>query len=347
MKLLVVTQVVDTEDPVLGFFVRWVEELAKHVESVEVICLREGKHMLPVNVHVHSLGKEHEQSMRENTTIYGSASRRGRYGWRFLSLVWKLRHDYDTVFVHMNQEYVLIGGWLWKLLGKRVYLWRNHYAGSLQTDIAAAFCAKVFCTSKHSYTAKYQKTTLMPVGVDTERFSPDARVERKAHSILFLARMSPSKRPEMLLDALATLARNGTAFTASFVGSPLPRDEAYYEELKEKAHALADKITFLPGIPNSQTPDLYRAHEIFINTSPSGMLDKTIFEAAASGCLVLASSKDFAEIAGEDSYFDSNAVLAERLTQALAHSTTQPLSALIEKNSLAALVDSLNREMQV
>jgi len=78
MKLLVVTQVVDTEDPVLGFFVRWVEELAKHVESVEVICLREGKHMLPVNVHVHSLGKEHEQSMRENTTIYGSASRRGR-----------------------------------------------------------------------------------------------------------------------------------------------------------------------------------------------------------------------------------------------------------------------------
>ena len=39
-KLLIVTQAVDTEEPALGFFVRWIEELAKRVESVEVICLK-------------------------------------------------------------------------------------------------------------------------------------------------------------------------------------------------------------------------------------------------------------------------------------------------------------------
>lgn len=36
MKLLIVTQVVDTEDPALGFFVRWIEELARHHSLGEV-----------------------------------------------------------------------------------------------------------------------------------------------------------------------------------------------------------------------------------------------------------------------------------------------------------------------
>ncbi len=280
MKLLIVTQAVDLDDPVLGFFHRWIIEFAKYVESIEVICLKEGKHELPKNVHVHSLGKEH------------GAARHVVYAWRFLSLAWRLRGEYDVVFVHMNQEYVLIAGWLWKLLGKRVHLWRNHYAGSYLTDIASSFCTKVFCTSKYSYTAKYKKTVIMPVGVDTERFTPDARVARKPHSILFLARMAPSKRPEMLIDALALLAREGLTFTTTFVGSPLSKDEAYYESLKEKVRSLslADKITFLSGIPNSETPDLYRAHEIFVNCSPSGMLDKTLFEAMACESLILTSN---------------------------------------------------------
>ena len=330
MKLLIVTQAVDTEDPILGFFVRWIEEFAKHVERIEVICLKEGKHAFPENVRVHSLGKER------------GVSRIG-YLFDFYRFIWLLRREYDAVFVHMNQEYVLLGGWFWRLLGKRVYLWRNHYAGSWLTDIAAVFCKKVFCTSKRSYTARYKKTILMPVGVDTERFSPDERIARKPRSILFLARMSPSKRPEMLIDALAELARSGADFTATLVGSPLPQDEAYYESLKGKVRELelADRVAFLPGIPNNQTPDLYRAHQIFVNTSPSGMLDKTIFEAAASGCIVLAASTDFADAAGEDSQFNSAAELAARLVAALAGKDHRPPVLLVEENSLRALTEKL------
>ncbi len=333
MKLLIVTQAVDTEDPVLGFFVGWIQEFAKHVERIEVICLKEGKHDLPANVRVHSLGKEHPPRY----------ARRLRYATRFKRLAWRLRHDYDAVFVHMNQEYVLIAGPLWKLLGKPVYLWRNHYAGSWLTDIAVAFCAKAFCTSKYSYTAKYKKTVLMPVGVDTERFKPDMRVAHKPHSILFLSRMSPVKRPEMLLDALAELMRDGIAFEATFVGSPLPQDETYYEGLKEKVRSLslADRVAFLPGIPNDQTPDLYRAHEIFVNTTASGSFDKTIFEAAACGCYVLAASKDFAEIAGQESYFSSSEELVERLMTTLTTSVSGEPASFVEANNITALGKSL------
>ena len=334
MRLLVVTQAVDTEEPVLGFFVRWIEELAKRVEHIEVICLKEGKHdSLPANVRVHSLGKEKGAPR---------FARRAWYALRFLRLAWRLRHDYDAVFVHMNQEYVLIFGPLWKLLGKPVFMWRNHYAGSWLTDIAAAFCTKVFCTSKHSYTARYKRTVLMPVGVDTERFKPDPRVVRKPHSILFLSRMSPVKRPEMLLDALALLAENGIDFTADFVGSPLPGNAAYYAALKEKARPLGNRITFSPAVPNAATPDLYRAHEIFVNATPSGAFDKTLFEAAACGCRVLAMSDDWHALAGESAYFDSPEILAERL---MAASVPSDMPDYVARNSLAALAEALEKEV--
>ncbi len=50
MKLLIVTQAVDTGDPALGFFIHWVEEFAARVESVELTCLKEGgRDALPAN----------------------------------------------------------------------------------------------------------------------------------------------------------------------------------------------------------------------------------------------------------------------------------------------------------
>ena len=344
MKVLIITQSVDSDDSVLGFFTHWITEFAKHFERIEIICLKEGlpagqagKHDLPANVMVHSLGKER-----------GAASR-AAYVWRFISLAWQLRREYDAVFVHMNQEYVIIAGWLWKLLGKRAYLWRNHYAGSWLTGIAAAFCTNIFCTSKNSFTAKYTKTFLMPVGVDIEQFYPDERIIRKPHSILFLGRMSPSKRPEMLIEALASLARKGINFTASFVGSSLPKDEEYYKSLKERIHSigLCDRISFHPAIANSEAPDMYRKHEIFVNCSPSGMFDKTIFEAAACGCNVLAASTDFAALAGAHTHFDSSDDLVERLAESLVAPIQRTNQTFIKENSLSALGVKIERIISV
>jgi len=342
MKLLIITQAVDSEDPVLGFFVRWIEELAKYAESIEVICLKEGKHSLPSNVRVHSLGKEKGVS-------------KAGYVFNFYRYIWWLRNNYDAVFVHMNQEYVLMGGWFWKLWRKPTYLWRNHYAGSYLTDSAAAFCTKVFCTSKHSYTAKYAKTVIMPVGVDVERFYPDARIVRVPRSILFLSRMSPSKRPDMLIDALAMLAQSGSDFTATFVGSPLPKDETYYEDLKEKIRSLSltHNIGFLPGVPNSATPDLYRAHEIFVNCSSSGMFDKTLFEAMGCEDFVLAASKDLEALIGERYSFKEVTDLTEKIRQLLALSQKEralcgkQLREVVKKHDIVALTQKLVESMGV
>ncbi len=336
-KLLFVTQVLDVNDSVLGAYHNLVKELAPRFKSIEVICLKEGAHTLPGNVRVHSLGKE-----------------RGRvpafvYAVRFKFLAWKLRREYDTVFVHMNQEYILIAGPMWKMLGKRIFMWRNHYAGSWLTDSAAAFCTNVLCTSKHSYTAKYKKTLFMPVGVDTERFAQSLSVSRKPHSILFFARIAPSKRVGMFIDALELLHKRGAKFQASIYGSPTPSDQEYYEELKSRVqkNGLMDHVAFHPGVPNKDAPGVYQAHELSVNCSPSGMFDKTLFEAAASGCLVLTSSEDFRDAAGHEFYFSTSDELAERLTYlnlASKETTTllhTKLQAVVEQHSLSSLCKTL------
>lgn len=336
-KLLFVTQVLDVNDSVLGAYHNLVNELAPRFERIEVICLKEGAHTLPKNVRVHSVGKER-----------GSVPALV-YAVRFKLLAWKLRHQYDTVFVHMNQEYILIAGPMWRLLGKRIYMWRNHYAGSWLTDIAAAFCTNVLCTSKHSYTAKYKKTLYMPVGVDTQRFTQSLSVERKPHSILFFARIAPSKRADMFIDALAVLHKHGETFQASIYGSPTPSDQEYYEQLQSrvKARGLQEHLAFHPGVPNKDAPAVYQAHDISVNCSPSGMFDKTLFEAAASGCLVLTSSEDFRDIAGNEFYFSTSEELAGQLIERCSASKEATallqnrLHDVVEQHSLASLCKKL------
>ncbi|MDB5266105.1 MAG: hypothetical protein JWM39_818 [Parcubacteria group bacterium] len=341
MKFLIVCQVVDTEDPVLGFFHEWIARLALRFESIAVICLKEGVHQLPGNVRVYSLGKE-------KGSVPGFM-----YGLRFLSLAWKLRAEYDRVFVHMNQEYILIAGWMWEILNKPVYLWRNHYAGSWLTDLAASTCTKVFCTSQHSYTAKYKKTVLMPVGVDLELFSMNRNIRREPHSILFLARVSPSKHPDILIEALGALLKRSISFIASIYGSPLPADMAYYGNLKARAESLGlhDRVRFYPGVSHEEAAAVFSAHEVFVNCSPSGMFDKTLFEAAACGCLVIAASQDFAAQAGPQAFFNGTAEdLATHLESLL---TTEPDSDLKQRltesaseNSLDALMGRLAAALQ-
>ncbi|OHA26465.1 MAG: hypothetical protein A3C06_02720 [Candidatus Taylorbacteria bacterium RIFCSPHIGHO2_02_FULL_46_13] len=343
MKLLFITQVIDKNDTVLGFVHRWLVEFSKHFEHITVICLQMGKYDVPKNVSVFSLGKEAGVS-------------RATYVSNFYRIAFRERKNYDAVLVHMNQEYILLAGVIWKLLGKRVYMWRNHYSGSFLTDIAASFCTKVFCTSRSSYTAKIKKTVVMPVGIDVEVYKSHSEITRLPHSILFLARVAPSKRPHILLEALGELHKRGLNFKANLYGSPAPQDVAYLEGLKKRLLelSLADKAHFLPGLPYTEGPKVYSAHEIFVNLSPSGMYDKTIFEAAACETLVLASSLDFAKLVNPRFTFPQDdiqalsaklEVLLSLSREARARLGKEIRALAIEKHSLKALGHRIKEEL--
>lgn len=346
MRLLITTQIMDRKDPTLGFFVPWVEELSKRVESVEVICLQKGEFSLPENVRVRSLGKESMRLPRPLARIV--------YAWRFYSHLLTLR-PYDSVFVHMNEEHLLLGGPIWTLLGKKIYFWRNHYDGSPLVDLVASYATKIFCTSRYSYTAKYRNTVFMPIGVNVESLAMEIPIERVPRSILSLARLSPSKRPEFLLEAYARLKEKGVSFTASFVGGVKDDKDGYEEELKELARTLnvSDRVTFVGAVPNTETFRHYRAAEIFVNASRSGMLDKAMFKAMAAGALILASSKDLAAEVPTDFIFEEGNMddFVRKLERLLGFTEEERIAArkefegVVSRHSLPVLADRLVAEM--
>jgi glycosyltransferase involved in cell wall biosynthesis len=285
MRLLVLTQAVDNKDAALGFFHGWLEEFSRHFERITVICLKEGEHALPPQIAVHSLGKERG---------YG----RLRYVARFYALATASRHDYDAVFIHMNEEYAILGALLWRLWGKKVVLWRNHKMGSWRTKLACAFAHVVCYTSPESYVARFSNAVRMPIGIDTDQFAPQARAP-EAHSVLFLGRLDAVKNVDMFVEALDQLADQ--KFRADIYGSPTYADGSYARAVQERAARMVERgaVTFYPAVRHDKAAALYASHAVYVNLTPSGSFDKTIGEALACGCVVVAANAAVKEILGD------------------------------------------------
>jgi len=295
MKLLIITQKVDENDDILGFFHRWIEEFAKHCEHVTVICLYKGEYHLPDNVKVLSLGKEEGVS-------------RLTYLVRFYRYIWNERKNYDNVFVHMNQEYVLLGGIFWRLLKKRSALWYNHTVGTFETRLAGRIVNIAFHTSPYAYTAQFPNARRMPAGIDTKYFKSDEKITRTPYSILYIGRIDPVKNVDVLIKAVKILDEKGVSFTLNIYGGATPEDEDYFNTVKELSSEISmkGKVVFHDATPNYKTPAIYSAHEIFVNLTPAGNYDKTVLEALACETAVLVSSKAFFDVLPKDYQFNEN-----------------------------------------
>lgn len=326
MRLLIFMQTVDRKDSTLGTYHNWTIELAKHFEHITIVALRTGEFNFPENVKVILL-RPYPRRARFKTAL------------RVIKFTWTLRKEYEAVLVHMNQEYLLVAGWLFRILRKRVYMWRNHYSGNIWTDIAASFCDKVFFTSKSSWTARYKNSVQMPVGVDVDSRHSDEVIERKPRSILFLGRFGKSKRPDLVVEALGKIAKEEN-FTATFVGGPKDPDSPFPKEVADRARELGieDRVNFVGAVANTDTYKYYRSHSIYVNCGKTGMLDKSLFKSIVCGCLPIFESADLGEIIGEEFMYKSADAddLAEHFKKALALSE-EKRSALVHEYEKKAI----------
>lgn len=306
MKLLFLTQKVDEKDDVLGFTQKWLEKFAQKFEKITAVCLQKGEHNLPRNVKVLSLGKE-------------SGASRFKYLLNFYRYIWQERNNYDCVFVHMNQEYMLLGGLFWRLLGKKTAFWYNHHHGNLLTLFSAAISNVIFHTSPYAYSARFKNARIMPAGIATEVFRKDENISKIPYSILYLGRISPIKNLDLLIEAAKWLDKNNINFILNIVGESPQRDMDYFKKIKNLSADLEkkNKIKFWGKIPNNQTPRIYNQNEILINLSPAGLFDKTILEAMACQTAVLVSSKAFEHILPAHFIFQEGK--AEDLAQKIMH----------------------------
>ena len=283
MKLLIVTQTIDRSDDLLGFMDGWITEFARQCKRVTAIGLGVGAHEYPDNVHVLSLGKENGGS-------------RIQYTLKFLRYVVAERKNYDAVFVHMNPEYVVLGGALWKLMGKKVGLWYAHGHSRRMLRAAHRMTDVVFTSTTGGFGISSPKRQIIGHGIDCERFSFATRESRKPFRVLTVGRISPIKDLETLVRAFAELPGGAVL---EIVGAPaLRQDRGYLESLKQLTAQLSiiDRVHFLGSIPNAALQPIYARADLFVSTSRTGSFDKTLGEAMATGLPVLTSNPSFREV---------------------------------------------------
>lgn len=282
MKILIFTQVLDTRHSVLGFFHGWVIAFAQHCEHIHVICLYEGHHNLPSNVTVHSLGKEHGKG-------------RAVYLWRFFTLIWQLRHEYDAVFVHMNQIYVVLGGLFWRLTGKKIGLWYTHPSVGILLRVATKFTNIVFTGSASSFRIPTSKINVMGQGIDFDLFTYKQNLNIASPVAIVVGRISAIKNLELAIETLPLLRKFVDA-TLCIVGGPLnEHDAAYQETLKEKIRTmeLEEWVVWTGPLPALEMQQKLQQADIFLHTSLTHSADKTLPEAMSSGLFVVSSNEAY------------------------------------------------------
>lgn len=291
-KILIVTQVIDREDPLLGFFVKWVEAFANQATQVTVICLRKGVYDLPANVKVLSLGKEEGQS-------------KIKYLSRFFVYIWKERNNYDSVFVHMNQVYVILAGIVWRVLGKKISLWYAHGKVSNSLRIAEKLTHICFASTPAGFKLKTKKLHIVGQGIDTAFFnsSPDVLPNPSEVRLITIGRISPVKRIMESLVTLYEMRQQYPMLKYDVIGVPgLGSQEVYYRDCLAyiKSCGLEGDVRFLGGMSQEEILPRLQASNIFLNISETGSLDKAILEAMSVGLLVISSNESFRQILPAD-----------------------------------------------
>lgn len=341
MRLLVLTQKVDANDDVLGFFHEWLRRFAARCEQVEVICLFEGAHQLPQNMRVHSLGKE------RGVGRVGRALRLYRY-------LWRLRGQYDAVFVHMNPEYLVLAGWLWRLLGIRTVLWYSHRRVDAKLRLAARLVDVIATSARSSFQLATDNIHMLGHGIDTDFFAPAPRTSAGPWQLVSVGRLTPIKRLLTAIEALAQLRARGVDAELTLVGqAATPGDRAYEVQLKERVAQLQLEpfVHFAGAAAYPRMPEVYHRADASLNLAPTGGLDKAVFESMACGLPTFASNEGFKDCFGpytDRLQFaqDNPADLAGKLA-AMYHAEDRPaLGAYLRKQVIARagldrLIDSL------
>lgn len=363
MKLLIVTQKVNKDDQILGFFHSWIAEFAKQCQSVTVICLEEGVHQLPANVKVLSLGKES-----------GVADRR-HYFSRFFKYIVNNRADYDTVLVHMNPIYVVLGGIVWKILGKKIALWYTHKHVDLKLRVAAFLSDVIFTASKESFRLKNEKVRIVGHGIDTDVFKPvhvsEESVSTKKTSaknkstntlqetpvILSVGRISSTKNQLVMIEALKKLREAKIPASLNIVGAPVTSpDRSYEHQLGEKTnlYQLNDKdsqnrVHFIGPIPPDRIVEQYQRASVFVNLSSTGSLDKAILEAMACEVPVLTSNEAFKGILPEKNTTTVDAqVIADKIkTLFISPRDVEARRYVVDNHDLKKLISKLVSMLEI
>lgn len=306
MKLLIVTQTVDSNDPILGFFHRWIIEFAKNFEKVTVVALSVGEYNFPTNVTVFSLGKE--QGV-------------GRFAYikNFYSHILSQRNEYDTVLVHMNPVYVILGFLVWKLFNKKIALWYVHKKVDVKLRIATALVDTIFTASKESFRIRSSKVLVTGHGIDVDAIQLANKSVSQTKVIATLGRISEVKNIDFMLRVVAKAqSLSGVPVRFEIVGEAFSYEEkAYKERLLHLIDGLGitGSVVFKGAVAHNLVSEYIKTVDVTLNASGTGSLDKAVLESMAAGVPVLSTNEAFKDMLAPFNLYGTTSDVSATATQ--------------------------------
>ena len=331
MRLLFITQKIDQNDDDLAFTILWIKEFIKQGIDVTVICLERGD--FDDSFPVYSLGKE------SGATIFQRV-------YRFLRLVTKLK--YDQVFVHMNPEYFVLGGWWWALRGAPSYLWYTHYTMTPYLFTAGIFARYLFAATPQSlpqYNSSSKKVVLGH-GIDTLFWGEQENRTKDLRNMVSVHRISRSKRLDLACKVLALLSPE---YTLTVYGRAI--DPEYYRELEELIQKLGiqSRVRFMGPVPMGKLIDVYPEFRLMLNLAPE-TIDKTMLEGMLAGVFPVTTPANSRAIGLPVSPVaeDSESIASFIREGEWSSVSTAGLRGIVEqRHSLSSLVTQLRTHMEV
>jgi glycosyltransferase involved in cell wall biosynthesis len=193
----------------------------------------------------------------------------------------------------MNPEYVVLGGLLWRLFGKRIGLWYTHKQVNFKLRIAHFFAHDIFTAVKESFTIPSKKVHVVGHGINTDLFSP-REVSREKVEIVTVSRIAPIKHIELMIEAIPQIENQlGQGVTLTVISKVPEKSDPYYAKLLAMVEdlGLGEKVHFLGAIPGGELPQYYNRASITLNLTPTGGLDKAVLESLSCGVPVIASNQ--------------------------------------------------------
>lgn len=307
MRLVILTQVLDRQDAVLGFFHGWCAVFARHVDQLVVIAQKVGEVDLP-GVEVHDLGKA------DGAGRLVMAARMNRLLLQGPKA--------DAVWAHMVPRFVLSVLPAARLRRLPLWLWYTHKGVDRSLRLACRCVRGVFSASEESFRHDGARHLLQVTGhgIDGEQFAPGD--EPRPVDVLAVGRLAPSKGQDELLDALERLPAMPVTELAGDI--LLESDRPFAEALAARAARHDGRVTLLGAVPHVAIAGTMGRARLLVNTSYTGSVDKVVLEAMACGTIPVTCNESFERVLGPELAprlmvpQGDPAALAERVAELLA-----------------------------
>ena len=320
-KMLMVSRILDSNDPVGSFTQRWAEVLASKVDYLYFICLEAYDVTIKAkNFKYFSLGKE-------------KGYRRPRLLINYYRYLFKVMGDVDGFFGHMNSLYSVLAVPLAKLYGVKVISWVAFAPKpNFLIKLNILLSDKMVTASEESLKTTSPKKEVIGHGIDVSIFQRKEDVKRNK-KIIYIGRLSPPNNSEIIFEAVGLIGQTirEKGWKVEIYGStPTYASREYKGELVALTDRLKinDILEFKEAVPNHMVPDILNESSISVNMVSTGGAGKSMLESMATETITVLCTDTF------------NDHLGEKLTETLIYRPKDPKDLAEKLKKLISLIES-------